>query len=221
MIKSITENREAILNSLMKKSLNFTIIDPGTNCSFRYVRIWIDNGSILSQTLGHFFFKGSSAGANFIERMSMLSKNLGQEVLFCTSDYYIIEEQFENNVYISVGVLIGIISNLRCNSVQTRLKARSAVATPCDMPYQIYSIPCYFKTRILEQYSSITGDLKLKAVEAAVKLCESTGDTNTVALMNSVIQSHDIADTVCYQKALIMFLSSANNIQKTKFKYKT
>jgi hypothetical protein len=218
MIECITGARDQILKAGQTKEIKITTIDPATNCAFRHTTVRtleypVPGGPARIQVRirGQTFFRGSTAGGTYVERMAMLSRHLEADPHFKESDFYIIEDQFKTNVAISVGVIIGHIGAARAREVVVRTK-RSGNQEPDGMPYAILTIPCKFKRHAINFWEDCPpgklpeDQIKRLACAAAAKICARDGDQATIRLMDETAKNDDIADVVCHEYAIRAFL---------------
>jgi hypothetical protein len=218
MLKSITAVgiREEILKAALEREILLAVVDPGTNCAIRYVtvRTLIYREGAQSDLAVHIacqtFFHGTTAGDSYSERMAMLYLQLSSDRCFLKADFYVIEEQFENNVILTVGVLTGIITSLRACGIEIRTK-RSGNQEPASLPYRILTTPCQFKTYAINFHEGPSGkqtkaDIKDRGVAAALKICDRDGDFRTIQMITAGSKADDIADSVCHEWAIRNFL---------------
>lgn len=182
---------------LLRDAVKVAIIDPGTNCAVRYSML---NGPArVATTFEQKFFKGTVTGNNAIERFAMMAAFLKNDSKFCSVDLYLLEEQFESNVHLIFGVIVGIIAGLRCDSMTTRVKRGGNVAVE-SIPWDVYTLPQSIKRSVIGKCKST--DTKDRAIARATEICTAIGDGQTLSLLISGGKIDDIADTVCYEYGL-------------------
>ena len=119
-----------------------------------------------------------------------------------------VEHQFENNVVISLGIIVGIIMSMRNKEVSERIK-RTGVRAIDSIPFLILTLEPSMKTAMIKNYAKISkNDMKTPGIEAAIKICSEIGDVETLNLLESGGKIDDIADTVCYEYAFYNWLYS-------------
>jgi hypothetical protein len=230
MLKSITSPgvRDQILEAALTAEILIGVIDPGTNCAIRYIALRTlihregGQSDIAVQIACQTFFHGATAGDTYSDRMAMLYLKLQADPCFLRASFYIIEEQFENNVMLTVGVLVGIITALRAGSAEIRVK-RSGNQEPVSLPYTILTSPCQFKTYAINAHEPPCGkiskaEIKDRGVAAALKICERDGDVRTIQMITSTSKADDIADTVCHEWAIRSFLYNPASLALSKRK---
>ena len=191
--------------------LRVAVIDPGTNMAIRYC-IFSSNGrgGVMYRPISQFFFRGDLAGVNYVERMAVMSSQLLNSDIFKTVDLYIVEKQFETNVELSVGVIVGIISLLRAKDLVLKEK-RSGNVAPESLSYQIMTVPAKVKKTAIEAVIGKLAkgaDLKEGAKLAAHAICERDGDAQCLEMLRTHAKNDDIADTVCYVEGIVMCINS-------------
>jgi hypothetical protein len=224
MLRSVSNARDDILAMALEREIRITTIDPGTNCALRHSALRAhayapgEKAAFNTRALGQTFFRGLTAGADYVERMQMLSKHMETDPDCQRADVYVIEGQFELNVSITVGVLIGIISGLRSREVEVRTK-RSGARAPAAMPYMILEIPASFKTHALRVHGGrpdgkiAKEEFKELACIAATKICRDLDDMLALELMQDSAKADDIADTICHEYALFAYLHDPARLQ--------
>ncbi len=215
-ISSITLKESRFAELLAGSGFTAAIIDPGTSMAIRYCEYHVralapGSNGVQCRILGQAFISSKAMGKNYVERIARIDQILNDDELFKTADVYIIEAQFELNVAISVGVILGILSGIRRDGIKTRVKRGSGVVTIDDLGYDVFSVPSQFKSQIiLEQTGSKPTRANIKELgnQAALKLCTAYDDEATLNLMADSSKIDDISDTVCYGEALLKFLNS-------------
>lgn len=193
------------------------IIDPGTNCAVRF------SSFVTAETAGvrrvtewrhksQIFFAGQTSGKNWQERMAMLTRFLSESALFKLCDVYVIEAQHENNVLITLGCIVGIITTMRQNEVVVRTK-RSGNDAVETMPYVIATMKASIKSAVIKNVLGITlrskkplADIKDLGIQVAKKIATDMGDEATLEMLVDDAKIDDIADTVCYERGFYMIL---------------
>jgi hypothetical protein len=223
MISEIQDIRTQFLTDSVLRQIKVAIIDPGTNCAIRYSIFGNVGGRVEWRHVSQYFFAGTNVGSCYVERMSMLARELASSELFKTVDLYLIESQYESNVTISLGALVGIISTLRSGEVCVRTKRTGVVAVE-KLPYIISTINPRYKTHLFKKHMQPAeiknlGDVKECGKHMARLICRMIGDRTTFDMMADVGKSDDIADTVCYESALYEILQDQSfGVVKTKSK---
>lgn len=214
MISSAEDIRDVLIGMATnaRRPIRVAILDPGTNCAIRYETFEVGLGGTYRWThMFQTFFAGSVAGTCYVERMAMLSRELLASEMFRTCDLYVAESQFENNVTVSLGVIIGLISAARCGDVTVRTKERTGAIALNSMSYVITTINPRYKTKVIAMYLrpdeiKAQKDLKKRGELAAIRICSQIYDAVTIEMLTTLSKSDDIADTVCYAKALELLL---------------
>lgn len=216
MLKSAVDARGEILAAAARGPLRITTIDPGTNCALRHSELTLlapDAGgraAFRTRPLGQGLFLGGTAGGCYAERMAGLAAFLGEDPLFWEADYYLIESQFELNVAISVGVLLGIISARRPRPEHFRTK-RSGARAADRLPYEVLSAPPQLKSHAIH---SLCGErptrenIKALGIAAAREICARAADAGGAALLEGA-KADDFADAVCIEHGLFAHLADA------------
>jgi hypothetical protein len=192
-----------------KRAVKVAIIDPGTNTAIRYCVYRLnEQNNVMCEIVAQDFIPGTASGTNYVQRMSMLTRTLVNQWMFKVADLYVIESQFENNVSVTLGVIMGIISGIRLNDVTLRTK-RTGMVTVDKISYEVMTIHPAMKSSIILQITGTkpkAADIKILGVQAAINICEKYNDQTTLTLMKDSSKNDDIADTVCYAEALLRFI---------------
>ena len=210
MLRAVKDNHKYFVEHLTAKQLiSVAIIDPGTNSAIRFcVYRYSPQSGITCEVVMQTFIAGTASGDNYTERMSMLSRSLMEHSLFRCADLYVIESQFENNVTITLGVLIGIISTIRSADVSTRTK-RTGTITVDKIPYDIMTMCPSMKSAVIVDTLHAkpnSKNIKDLGIHAAIQICQKYNDGATLEMLNDSTKKDDIADTVCYGEALLNFI---------------
>lgn len=208
-IPSIIEKLETVGHA------NIAVIDPGTDCAIKYTELVLDENGLSQQSKGVWFFKGTKAGKTYFERMCVMNRDMFTDPRAKNVDIYIIESQFESNVVISVGVLIGIITSLRAQDVEYKTKRTGSVQLQ-SAAYTISSVRADLKTGLFKDLGCPvkgTGKerskkIKETAVDVASSLCERDGDIETHTLLKEGSKVHDIADALCLTECVFREIQS-------------
>lgn len=211
MIKELQDNM-SIFDDVRAgtRVMKVAIIDPGTNMAIRFCAYRSNgNGGIQYVPVYQYFFRGSLAGDTYVERVAVMCHEIGKFDIFKTVDLYLIEKQFELNVELSVGVIVGAISTLRRDTLVLHRK-RSGNVEPESLAYQIMTIPATVKKLAIE---TVTGErpkpaaLKEMGTVAAMMICEGLRDERGMEMLQAHTKCDDIADTICYAEGLAIILN--------------
>lgn len=209
--------------------IRFALIDPGTNCAIRTVDYEYANGVLVSRTLvAQRLFRLTGTGDSYIERMNMLALRMSECAELGTVDAYLLEQQFESNVVITLGVIIGIIAALRKDEMRLRQKRTGTICVE-RMSYEVFLMNASIKSDGIAYASSLAGidfaaaamaevcpirpkkmaakdkslALKTAGIYAAKYIAAS--EEETMALLLDT-KADDVADLVCYECALWFML---------------
>jgi len=216
MLRSVLDARDNILELAENGPIRIAVIDPGTNCAIRHSEVTLtvpnSNGraGFNTRPLGQRFYAGGTAGKNYVERMAGLAAFLEGDQLFWQAHFYLVESQFEMNVAITVGVLIGIISSRRGARPENFRRKRTGTLA-AELPYEILGVPPQLKSHSIH---AICGqrpaqkDIKELSIRAATEICRNIGDAEGASYLNGK-KADDAADTVCMEHAIYSFLADA------------
>lgn len=222
MLRPPSDYRQEIIDKVTQcGQCTLAFIDPGTNTAVRYISLSAPQGAPLFLNTAQEFYrcKGKSAGDGYAENSALLTKLLLESPHFRTADFYFIENQYEKNVTITLGLILGALAAARSSEIVTEERKRAGGHKIKHMPYRIIGLPTTYKGATIEELTpepegpplkgpARSANLKERAVQAATLICQRDQDLRTLSLMAESQEAHDIADTVCYAEALSRYLAS-------------
>lgn len=162
----------------------YAIIDPGASFAMRIVQ----DGRIAQ-----YLIRADLADTDYAGRMAYIAHELRANTFLKDVKIFFIEHQYENNVLIQYGAIVGILMTLAHDKLVLRTKRTGRAAVQSYGPH-ICDLPVTKKTEILGKQRNYT-DRK----EAACQYALANLDRNDPAYEYIATDgSDDVADTVCY-----------------------